>query len=69
MTIGNNHHQAPEQLTDATCFAFQWNFKEYTEQCQKAWGVTPLEYWAEVQYGGKKLKDHSNIVFRFVADW
>ena len=27
-----------------------------------------MEYWAEIMYGGKKIKAHSNIVFRYVID-
>ncbi|PFX19876.1 lysosomal Pro-X carboxypeptidase-like [Stylophora pistillata] len=41
----------------------EWNFDAYAKDCQNSRGVTPLEYWAEIQYGGKKLKAHSNIVF------
>lgn len=46
---------------------FQWDFKEYSLDCQQSLGVTPLEYWAEILYGGKKIRSHSNIVFRSVA--
>lgn len=41
----------------------KWDFKEYAADCQRSRGVTPLEYWAEVLYGGNKIKTHSNIVF------
>ncbi|KAL9973435.1 hypothetical protein ACROYT_G019896 [Oculina patagonica] len=41
----------------------KWDFKDYAKDCQKSRGVTPLEYWAEIMYGGKKIKAHSNIVF------
>ena len=27
-----------------------------------------MEYWAEIMYGGKKIKSHSNIIFRYVID-
>ena len=46
---------------------FQWDFNEYSLDCQKSLGVTPLEYWAEILYGGKKIRSHSNIVFRSVS--
>jgi len=49
-------------------FVCQWDFKEYAKDCKKAKGVTPLEYWAEIMYGGKKIKSHSNIIFRYVID-
>lgn len=41
----------------------KWDFKEYSLDCQQSLGVTPLEYWAEILYGGKKIRSHSNIVF------
>ena len=55
------------ELPSNNCDLFlihQWDFNAYAKDCQKSRGVTPLEYWAEIQYGGKKLKAHSNIVFR-----
>ena len=42
----------------------QWDFDEYAKTCKEERGVTPLEYWAETNYGGRDIKYHSNIVFR-----
>lgn len=48
---------------DDMFYPFEWDFAAYSAGCKKWWGVTPKEFWAELQYGGKKISSHSNIVF------
>lgn len=45
-------------------FISQWDFNEFAKECQRTSKVTPLKYWAEEMYGGKKIDSHSNIIFR-----
>lgn len=44
-----------------------WDIKEYSENCRKTWGVTPLPYMAPLMYGGWDYWNYthapSNIVF------
>ena len=44
----------------------QWDLKALTESCQKQFGVTPQPNAIRIQYGGKDIGAHSNIVFRYV---
>lgn len=48
---------------DDMFYPFEWDFQAYAEGCKDMWDVTPREFWAEIQYGGKKISSHSNIVF------
>lgn len=41
-----------------------WNFKEYSDDCFKQWGVRPRPAWISTVYGGKNISSHTNIVFR-----
>ncbi|XP_077632324.1 lysosomal Pro-X carboxypeptidase isoform X1 [Crocuta crocuta] len=40
-----------------------WNFKEYSDDCFKQWGVRPRPAWISTVYGGKNISSHTNIVF------
>lgn len=42
-----------------------WNFDEFSEICQKTYGVLPAIDIVEKTYGGKNLKAASNIIFRY----
>lgn len=43
----------------------EWNFDDYSKQCQKQWSVTPRPMWPIIQYGGKNITTASNIIFRY----
>lgn len=51
--------------TDGDMFENQpWDFKKFSDNCFKQWGVRPRnEKIAILQYGGKNLETYSNIVF------
>lgn len=40
-----------------------WDLKAFGKQCKEQWGVTPRPYWAQVNWGGRKIGTASNIVF------
>lgn len=40
-----------------------WNFREYSDDCFKQWGVRPRPTWITTVYGGRNISSHSNIVF------
>ncbi|VFV21189.1 lysosomal pro-x [Lynx pardinus] len=40
-----------------------WNFREYSDDCFKQWGVRPRPAWITTVYGGRNISSHSNIVF------
>ncbi|KAL3139915.1 hypothetical protein ABBQ38_004205 [Trebouxia sp. C0009 RCD-2024] len=40
-----------------------WDLKAFAQQCKKEWGVTPRPYWAQDNWGGRKIGTASNIVF------
>lgn len=40
-----------------------WDFNVFSESCQKLWGVVPRPLWIPLQYGGRNITAHSNIVF------
>ncbi|XP_028397868.1 lysosomal Pro-X carboxypeptidase-like isoform X2 [Dendronephthya gigantea] len=48
---------------DDMFYPFKWDFSAYAKGCDQWWGVMPRQFWAEVQYGGRKISSHSNIVF------
>ncbi|XP_046854459.1 lysosomal Pro-X carboxypeptidase-like [Xenia sp. Carnegie-2017] len=48
---------------DDMFYQFDWDFPAYAKGCEKSYGVKPSLFWAEIQYGGKKISSHSNIVF------
>jgi hypothetical protein len=41
-----------------------WNFEDYAKYCQKTYKVQPSVDIIEKIYGGKHIKDSSNIIFR-----
>ncbi|EDO36007.1 predicted protein, partial [Nematostella vectensis] len=41
----------------------KWDFEAFAESCQGSYGVKPRQYWVEVQYGGRDISAHSNIIF------
>lgn len=40
-----------------------WDFNGYSQECYKQWGVVPRPSWIPIQYGGRNITAHSNIVF------
>ncbi|DBB07992.1 TPA: hypothetical protein ACH3X3_009367 [Trebouxia sp. C0006] len=40
-----------------------WDLKAFGKQCKEQWGVTPRPYWAQINWGGRKIGTASNIVF------
>lgn len=40
-----------------------WDLKAFAKQCKEQWGVTPRPYWAQINWGGRKIGTASNIVF------
>lgn len=40
-----------------------WNFKEFSDDCFKQWGVKPRPSWIPTMYGGKNISSHTNIIF------
>lgn len=40
-----------------------WDFKAYSKDCHKKYGVYPREHDARLMYGGTLLQAASNIVF------
>ncbi|KAG7471173.1 hypothetical protein MATL_G00121600 [Megalops atlanticus] len=40
-----------------------WDFAAFSEECYAQFGVRPRADWAGTAYGGKNIKDHSNIIF------
>ncbi|XP_007440930.1 lysosomal Pro-X carboxypeptidase [Python bivittatus] len=41
----------------------KWDFRTYSEDCFKTWGVRPRPSWIPTLYGGKNISAHSNIIF------
>ncbi|XP_042543628.1 lysosomal Pro-X carboxypeptidase isoform X1 [Dipodomys spectabilis] len=40
-----------------------WDFKKFSNECYKQWGVRPRPSWIGTVYGGKHISSHTNIVF------
>ncbi|KAM4846065.1 lysosomal Pro-X carboxypeptidase [Thomomys bottae] len=40
-----------------------WDFKKFSNECFKQWGVRPRASWITTMYGGKNISSHSNIIF------
>ncbi|XP_062508745.1 lysosomal Pro-X carboxypeptidase-like [Corticium candelabrum] len=43
--------------------ASRWDYDFFAEECRKQWGTVPRPMWIPIQYGGKDITAHSNIVF------
>ncbi|XP_048216251.1 lysosomal Pro-X carboxypeptidase isoform X2 [Perognathus longimembris pacificus] len=40
-----------------------WDFKKFSNECYKQWGVRPRPSWINTIYGGRNISAHSNIIF------
>ena len=40
-----------------------FNYDAFAAGCQKRWNVTPRPEWALITYGGRNLRDVTNIIF------
>ncbi|XP_013097399.2 lysosomal Pro-X carboxypeptidase [Stomoxys calcitrans] len=59
-----NQMVMPMCSTPETMFRVkEWNFKEYTENCMKKFHVKPKLNDITLRYGGKNVRDISNIIF------
>lgn len=43
-----------------------FNITTFAQDCKKKWGVELRPKWAIDQYGGKDIRDVTNIIFRYV---
>ncbi|XP_013868231.1 lysosomal Pro-X carboxypeptidase [Austrofundulus limnaeus] len=41
----------------------EWNFQNFSDECNAVFGIRPRADWADTVYGGKKIASHSNIIF------
>lgn len=44
-----------------------WDFETYAENCKQMYGVRPTTDLVEKEYGGKRIRTASNIVFRYLS--
>jgi len=48
---------------DDMFYVSAWNYEEYAESCQEAYGITPRRFMIEMLFGAKNIDQYSNIVF------